>query len=62
MVGMARDLATADLNALCTSIGAELRKFYSDVLREEVPDKMAERLDQLMKAIPRGRNADSTCV
>jgi Anti-sigma factor NepR len=56
LVGMAHDLATADLNALRTSIGTELRKFYSDVLCEEIPDKMAERLDRLTKAIPRGED------
>ena len=55
---MARDLAAADLNAVRTGIGAELRKFYSDVLREKIPDKMAEQLDQLTEASPRGQNAD----
>jgi hypothetical protein len=58
LVGMARDLALADLNAVRTGIGAELRKFYSYVLCEEIPDKMAEQLDQLTEASPRGRNAD----
>jgi hypothetical protein len=52
-VGIARDLAPADLNAVRTGIGGELRKLYSDVLREEIPDRIAElieRLDQLMEA------------
>jgi hypothetical protein len=37
-----------------TGIGAELRTLYSDsdVLREEIPDKMAEQLDELMEAGP----------
>jgi len=55
---MARDLAPADLNAVRTGIGAELRRLHSDVLREEIPDRMAEQLDQLMEASPRGQNAD----
>jgi Anti-sigma factor NepR len=54
LVGMALDLAPADLNALRTDIGTELRKLYSEVLREEIPDNMAEQLDRLMEAIPRG--------
>jgi Anti-sigma factor NepR len=58
LVGMARDLALADLSALRTGIGAELRKLYSDVLRDEIPDKMAEQLDQLTVASPHGQNAD----
>jgi hypothetical protein len=58
LVGMTRDLAPADPNALRTGIGAELRKLYSDVLWEKIPDKMAEQLDQQMEAIPRGQDAD----
>jgi len=61
LVGMARDLASADLKAVRTAISAELRKLYSDVLREEIPEKMAEllkQLDQRMEASPRGQNAD----
>ena len=56
---MARDLAAADVNAVRIGIGTELRKFYSDMLREEIPERMAEllkQLDQLMEARPRGRN------
>jgi Anti-sigma factor NepR len=59
LVGMARDLAQAELNAVRTGIGAELRKLYSDVLREEIPNRMAEQLDQLVEANPRrGQDAD----
>jgi hypothetical protein len=47
LVGMARDLASADVRAVRTGIGAELRKLYSHVLREEMPAKMAELLKQL---------------
>ena len=42
MVGMARDLAPADFNAVRTGICAELRRLHSDVLREELPGRMAE--------------------
>jgi hypothetical protein len=58
LVGMARDLAQAELNALRTGIGAQLRKLYSDVLREEIPDKVAEQVDQLMEASPGNQEAD----
>jgi hypothetical protein len=47
LVGMARDLAPADLNAVRTGIGAELRRLYSDVLSEEIPDRMEELIKQL---------------
>ena len=57
---MARDLAPADLNAVRTAIGTELRKLYSDVLHGEIPDRMAElikqQLDQQMDN-PRGQEA-----
>ena len=36
-----------DLKAVRTGVGAELRTLYSYVLREEVPDGMAELLKQL---------------
>jgi hypothetical protein len=48
LVGMARQPnAHADLKALRAGIGAELRKFLIDVLREPIPDEMAELLKQL---------------
>jgi Anti-sigma factor NepR len=37
----------ADLKAVRTGIGAELRTLHSDTLREEVSDRMAELLKQL---------------
>jgi Anti-sigma factor NepR len=58
---MARDLAAADVNAVRSGIGTELRKLYSEVFREEIPDRMAaliKQLDQLMEARHRGREAD----
>jgi hypothetical protein len=39
--------ANADLKTVRTGIGAELRTLHSDVLHEEVPDRMAELLKQL---------------
>jgi hypothetical protein len=36
-----------DLKAVRTGIGAALRTLYSDVLRDEVPDRVAELLRQL---------------
>ena len=36
-----------DLKAVRTGIGAALRTLHSDVLREEVPDRIAELLGQL---------------
>ena len=61
LVGMARDLAQADRNAVGTTIGAELRRLHSDLLRNEIPDRLAElikQLDQQMEASPRGQDAD----
>ena len=60
LVSMARDLAPADLNAIRTGIGAELRRLHSDALREEISDRMAQLIKQLeqMEASPRGQNAD----
>jgi hypothetical protein len=61
LVGMSRDLTAADVNALRIGIGKELRKLHSDVLCEEIPDKMAaliKQLDQLMEARHRGRDTD----
>jgi hypothetical protein len=46
LVGMERH-AGFDLKAALTAIGAELRTLYSDVLREPIPDRMAELLRQL---------------
>jgi Anti-sigma factor NepR len=47
LVGVERGLSAADLRAVRTGIGAALRTLYSDVLREEIPDRMAELLLQL---------------
>jgi hypothetical protein len=47
LVGMVRDLAPADLKAIHTGIGTALRTLHSGVLREEIPDRIAELLRQL---------------
>ncbi len=39
--------AGADLKAVRTGIGAELRTLHADLLREGVPDRIAELLKQL---------------
>jgi hypothetical protein len=41
LVGMARDLAEAGRNTVRTGIGVELRTLHSDLLRKEIPDRMA---------------------
>jgi hypothetical protein len=50
LVGMKRGLSQADLSAVrgvSGGTGAALRTLYSDVLREEIPDRIAELLSQL---------------
>jgi hypothetical protein len=62
LVGMARDLAPADLKAVRTGIGAELRTLHSGVLREEIPDEIAElsrQLDQQLRQLDQLKDADS---
>jgi hypothetical protein len=58
---MVRDLALANLRVVRTAIGGELRRLYSDVLREEIPDRMAElirQLDQLKEAGSRDQDTN----
>jgi hypothetical protein len=42
-----RPSAELDLKAVRAGIGAAIRTMHSDVLRKEVPDKIAELLRQL---------------
>ena len=49
------DVAPADLKAVRTGIGAALRTLHSDVLREEVPNRIAE----LLKRLDQQKDADS---
>jgi len=53
LVGMARDLAPADLKAVHIGIGTALRTLHSGVLREEIPDRIAELLRQLDQQLSR---------
>jgi Anti-sigma factor NepR len=46
LVGIERDLTAANLKAVRTGIGLALRTLHSEVLREEVPERMAELLTQ----------------
>ena len=45
-------------NAVRIAIGAELARLFSNVLREPIPDGMAELLRQLDKPIENGRDTD----
>ena len=49
--------AGVDLESVRTGIGTALRTIHSEVLREEVPDRIAELLRQFgqQKPIPRSR-------
>jgi hypothetical protein len=47
LVGMKRALSQADLGAVRRGTGAALRTLYSDVLCEEIPDRIAALLTQL---------------
>ena len=47
LVGIDRDPGPTDLKAARRGIGQALRTHYSDVLREEVPDRIADLLMQL---------------
>jgi hypothetical protein len=61
LVSMARDLAPADMKAVLTGIGGALRTHYSDVLRQEIPDRIAEllkQLDQQLKQLEQQKHAD----
>jgi hypothetical protein len=54
-VGRRGTQPNADLKAVRTGIGAELRTLHSDVLRAEVSDRMAE----LLKRLDQQKDADS---
>jgi hypothetical protein len=50
-----RPNAGSDLEAVRTGIGAAIRTIHSDVLREKVPDRIAELLRQLDQPEDAGR-------
>jgi Anti-sigma factor NepR len=47
MAFMKRDLSPADLRAVRRGVGEAVRTLYSDVLREEIPNRITELLRQL---------------
>jgi Anti-sigma factor NepR len=53
-----RPNALSAFKAARIAIGAELGRLFSDVLREPIPDGMAELLRQSDKPIENGRHAD----
>jgi hypothetical protein len=58
LVGTERH-AGFDLKAVLTAIGAELRRLHSDVLREPIPDRMAELLKQLDQPTESSQDTDN---
>jgi hypothetical protein len=63
LVDMERYPAPSDLKALRTGIGQALRTLYSDVLREEIPGRMAElllQLDQQLRQLDQQKDVDGT--
>lgn len=53
----------ADLKAVRTGIGAGLRALYSDMLREELADRIAEllrQLDQRLKQLDQQKDTGAT--
>ena len=60
LVGMAgRRNAILDLEATRTAIGAALRTLYRDLLREPIPDRMADLLRQLDQPTESGQDTDN---
>jgi len=47
LVGVKREPTPADLKAVLSGTGAGVRMLHSDVLKEDIPDRMAELLRQL---------------
>jgi hypothetical protein len=47
LVGVKRELTPADLKAVLSGMAAKLRMLHSDVLDEDIPDRMAKLLKQL---------------
>jgi hypothetical protein len=53
-----RPNARSAFEAVRTAIGAELRRLHSNVLREPIPDRMAELLRQLDRPTRNGQDTD----
>jgi Anti-sigma factor NepR len=63
LAGMERDEAPVDLKAVRTGIGAALQALYSEILREELADRIAElvrQLDQRLKQLDQHKDTDGT--
>jgi hypothetical protein len=63
LVGLERDEAPADLKAVRAGIGAALQALYSDILREELTDRIAElvqQLDQRLKQLDQQKDTGGT--
>jgi hypothetical protein len=63
LVGMEHDEAPVDLKAVRTAIGAALQALYSEILREEFADRIAElvrQLDQRLKRLDQHEDTDGT--
>jgi hypothetical protein len=56
LVGIGREPGPTDLKSVRAGIGQALQTLYSDVLREEVPNRIAE----LLKQLDRQKDAGST--
>jgi Anti-sigma factor NepR len=62
LVVIDRDPGPTDLKAVRASIGAELRTIHSGVLREEIPEEIAEllkQLDQQPRQLDQEKDSDS---
>ncbi len=63
LAGMEHDEAPVDLKAVRTGIGAALQALYSEILREELADRIAElvrQLDQRLKQLDQHKDTDGT--
>jgi hypothetical protein len=60
LVGLERDPAPADLKAVRTGIGAALQALYSDILREELADRIAELVQQLDRRLKQQKDTSDT--
>jgi hypothetical protein len=63
LAGMEHDEAPVDLKAVRAGIGAALQALHSEILREELADRIAElvrQLDQRLKQLDQHKDTDGT--
>jgi hypothetical protein len=63
LVGLERPALHRDLKAVRAGIGAALQALYSDILREELTDRIAElvqQLDQRLKQLDQQKDTGGT--